>query len=119
MLFIFSAHMYTPHLPPPLLPSSPLLILLPPTPTPAPLSPSPFSPLPSSSINPDYHDALMSLATLLADQGRLEEGWHYMQRAAAVATDNADVYNNLAAYLLRMGRNIITSFFPPPPPSPL
>lgn len=104
--------MYTPHLPL-VFSLFPLLILLPPTPTPAPLSPSPSSPLPSSSINPDYHDALMSLATLLADQGRLKEGWHYMQRAAAVATDNADVYNNLAAYLLRMGRNIIT-LSPPP-----
>ena len=52
----------------------------------------------------------MNLATLMADQGRVEEGWPHMQRAAAVARDNADVHNNLAAYLLRMGEELHSSF---------
>ena len=70
----------------------------------------PSRPSSPPSINPDYHDALMNLATLMADQGRVEEGWPHMQRAAAVARDNADVHNNLAAYLLRMGEELHSSF---------
>ena len=44
----------------------------------------------------------MSLASLLADSGRVNEGWPYMEHAAAVAPDNALVHNNVATYLLRL-----------------
>lgn len=60
--------------------------------------------VPMRSINPDYHDSLMALGSLLADTGRVEEGWPYMQRAADVAPDNPIVLNNLGAYFFRIGK---------------
>lgn len=56
----------------------------------------------SLSINVHYADALMALATLLADNGRIEEGFPYMEQAVFVAPGNADMLNNLGAYLLRL-----------------
>ena len=46
----------------------------------------------------------MSMATLLGDAGRLEEGLKFIQKAVAAGSDNPDVYNNYAAYLLRLGK---------------
>ncbi len=46
----------------------------------------------------------MSLASLMADSGRTEEGWQYMDRAVKAAPDNTNVLNNLGAYLLRLGK---------------
>ena len=59
---------------------------------------------PSNRIRPDYEDALMGVATLLGDTGRMEEGLQFMNRAVKAAGENPNVYNNLGAYLLRLGR---------------
>ena len=45
----------------------------------------------------------MGLAGLLADSGRGQEGRGYMEQAAAIAPDNADVMSNMATYLWRIG----------------
>ena len=46
----------------------------------------------------------MGVATLLGDAGRLEEGLQFMNRAVeAAGGENRNVYNNLGAYLLRLG----------------
>ena len=46
----------------------------------------------------------MGVATLLGDAGRLEEGLQFMNRAVeAAGGENPNVYNNLGAYLLRLG----------------
>ena len=55
------------------------------------------------SIKPDYSDALMMLAGVLGDSGKLDEGWQYMQQAAEVAPNDADVQTNMGVYLYRMG----------------
>lgn len=55
------------------------------------------------SINPNYTDALTSLAFLLADNGKLEEGQAMMQKAASIAPNQPDVLSNFASYLVRMG----------------
>eukprot|EP00731_Ephydatia_muelleri_P009265 Em0004g1603a len=59
----------------------------------------------TSSINPNYTDALTSLAFLLADNGKLEEGQAMMQKAASIAPNQPDVLSNFASYLVRMGKN--------------
>ena len=87
---------------------------LPPSPSPSPspslppsLSPSIFPPFSSPSlisrINSDYHGALMTLATILTDTGRAEEGLHYMQRAASVVPHDALVRNNMAVLFIQQG----------------
>lgn len=45
----------------------------------------------------------MSMATLLGDAGRLEEGLTFIERAVELGEKNPDVYNNFGAYLLRLG----------------
>ena len=60
---------------------------------------------PSNRIRPDYEDALMGVATLLSDAGRMEEGLQFMDKAVEVAKgENPHVYNNLGAYLLKLGQ---------------
>ena len=46
----------------------------------------------------------MSMATLLGDAGRLEEGLTFIERAVESGEKNPDVYNNFGAYLLRLGK---------------
>jgi Flp pilus assembly protein TadD len=46
----------------------------------------------------------MTLATLLSDTGRTEEGHQYMQRAVGVAPLDPVVRSNMAAFLLRQGK---------------
>ena len=49
----------------------------------------------------------MGVATLLGDAGRMEEGLQFMDKAVEVAKgENSNVYNNLGAYLLRLGQSI-------------
>ena len=55
-------------------------------------------------IRPDYEDALMGVATLLGDAGQLEEGLEFMQRAVDSGGEIPNVYNNLGAYMLRLGK---------------
>lgn len=45
----------------------------------------------------------MGVATLLGDAGRLEEGLEFMNRAVESGSNDPNVYNNLGAYLLRLG----------------
>lgn len=47
----------------------------------------------------------MGVATLLGDVGRLEEGLQFMDKAVKSpgGERNPNVYNNLGAYLLRLG----------------
>ena len=56
-------------------------------------------------INPGYVDALMGVATLLGDAGKLAEGLEFMKRALKEGGSNPDVYNNYGAYLLRLGKD--------------
>ena len=46
----------------------------------------------------------MSMATLLGDAGRLEEGLTFIERAVESGEKSPDVYNNFGAYLLRLGK---------------
>ena len=55
-------------------------------------------------INKDYHGSLMTLATILSDSGRSQEGLHLMERAVGVAPQDTVVRNNMAAFLVRQGR---------------
>ena len=49
----------------------------------------------------------MGVATLLGDAGRMEEGLQFMDKAVEVTKgENPHVYNNLGAYLLRLGQSI-------------
>ena len=45
----------------------------------------------------------MKLAGVLGDSGKLNEGWQYMQQAAEVAPNDADVQSNMGIYLYIMG----------------
>ena len=54
-------------------------------------------------IKPDYVDALMSIANVLGDLGRMEEGLENIEQASRISSDNPDVHSNLGVYLLRMG----------------
>ena len=48
----------------------------------------------------------MGVASLLGDTGRMEEGLQFMEKAVEVSGENPNVYNNLGAYLLRLGNFI-------------
>ena len=54
-------------------------------------------------INSDYGGTLMTLATILVDTGRIEEGIHFMQRAINVAPQDTLVRNNMANFYIRQG----------------
>lgn len=45
----------------------------------------------------------MTLATILVDTGRIEEGIHFMQRAINVAPQDTLVRNNMANFYIRQG----------------
>ena len=49
----------------------------------------------------------MGVATLLGDTGRMVEGLQFMEKAVEVSGENPNVYNNLGAYLLRLGNSTI------------
>ena len=51
----------------------------------------------------------MGVASLLGDTGRMEEGLHFIKKAVEVSGENPNVYNNLGAYLLRLGNSSIHS----------
>ncbi len=53
----------------------------------------------------------MGLAGLLADSGRGQEGRGYMEQAAAIAPDNADVMSNMGTYLWQIGTAVFNYFF--------
>ena len=46
----------------------------------------------------------MRLAGVLAESGKVDEGWPYMQQAAEVAPNNADVQSNVGGFLYMMGK---------------
>ena len=54
-------------------------------------------------VNGEYHGSLMTLATILTDTGRGQEGLRLMERAVGVAPSDTLVRNNMAALLLRQG----------------
>ena len=49
----------------------------------------------------------MGVASLLGDTGRMEEGLQFMEKAVEVSGGNPNVYNNLGAYLLRLGDSTV------------
>ena len=49
----------------------------------------------------------MGVASLLGDTGRMEEGLQFMEKAVEVSGENPNVYNNLGAYLLRLGNSTV------------
>ena len=54
-------------------------------------------------INSDYHGSLMTLATILSDTERSQEGLLFMQREVGVAPRDTLVRNNMAAFLVCQG----------------
>ena len=46
----------------------------------------------------------MGLGMLMADTGRTKEGFPLMEQAVQVSPENANNLNNMATYLLRLGK---------------
>ena len=63
--------------------------------------------MPLCSINPNYTEAMTALAFLLAEDGKLDEGWALMQRGVAISPSQPDVLSNSANYLVRMGKQMV------------
>ena len=54
-------------------------------------------------VNGEYSGSLMTLATILTDTGRGQEGLRLMEKAVGVAPSDTLVRNNMAALSLRLG----------------
>jgi Flp pilus assembly protein TadD len=55
-------------------------------------------------IQPNMIDAYFSLAELYVSQDRLASGWHYMQRASAMAPSDPRFLNGLGKILVQQGK---------------
>ena len=60
---------------------------------------------PICRINPTYVDAVLNLAGVMNDQGKVDEAEGFYKRALSLQPGNADAYNNYAVFLGKMGEN--------------
>lgn len=56
-------------------------------------------------INPTYFDAVLNLAGVMNDQGKVDEAEGFYKRALNLQPRNADAYNNYAVFLGKVGEN--------------
>lgn len=54
-------------------------------------------------INPTYLDAVMNVAGVLSNQGKLAEAEVFYKKSLTLEPHNADAYNNYAVFLGKIG----------------